>query len=62
MSYQNGGTAIPSAWGVSTTGVLLSNGLSTNGVDHFYPQPYGWVFTPSILTDIFTFIPDTNDV
>jgi len=41
---------------------MLSNGLSEHGVDHFYPAAYGWVFAPSLLSDIFTFIPDTNDV
>jgi len=45
IGYHNDGTAIPSAWGISTTGVLLSQGLNKYGVDHFYPTSYGWTFS-----------------
>jgi len=63
VGYTNNfGDVLNSTWGISTTGVLLSSGLSKDGVDPFYPAAYGWVFSPNIVTDIFTFIPDTNDV
>ena len=42
-AYHNQGDEINSTWGISTTGVMLSHGLSERGVDHFYPAAYGWV-------------------
>jgi len=30
-------------WGVATTGVMIFNGISGEGVDAFYPAKYGKV-------------------
>jgi len=30
-------------WGVATTGVMIFNGISGEGVDAFYPSKYGKV-------------------
>lgn len=61
VAYQNNGDVLNSTWGLSTTGVALSNGLTPYDVDHFYPADYGWVFSQNWVTDLL-FLPDTNDI
>lgn len=48
---RNVGMAENTAWGVSTSGVLLFNGISADGVDPFYPAKYGHVTNPAAATE-----------
>lgn len=40
------GAEIGTAWGISTTGVLIFSALSGENVDPFYPAAYGRVRDP----------------
>lgn len=46
-----GSDKINTAWGVSTTGILLFNAISGDGVDPFYPAKYGSVSDPSKVVE-----------
>lgn len=46
-----GSTSLNTAWGVSTTGVLIMNGISAEGVDPFYPAQYGTVTDPDSVVE-----------
>lgn len=39
--YGNHGDNIATAWGVTTSGVLMFNGISGEETDPFYPKAYG---------------------
>jgi hypothetical protein len=39
------------AWGIATSGVMIYNGISGEGVDPFYPASYGDVIDPSEVVE-----------
>lgn len=43
VGFSDKGSSVPieTAWGVATSGTLLFNGISGEGVDPFYPAEYG---------------------
>lgn len=50
--YQRkGATPIDTAWGVGTSGMLLFNGISDEGVDPYYPAAFGRVRDPSQVVE-----------
>ena len=51
MYERKGTTMINTAWGVATSGVLLMNGISAEGVDPYYPAVYGSVKDPDSVKE-----------
>jgi hypothetical protein len=47
-AFKNNGDKIMTAWGVSTSGILMFNGLSGEGSDPFYPRVWGKVTDDNI--------------
>jgi hypothetical protein len=49
--FTNNGVTFNTAWGIATTGVLMFNAVSGEGVDPFYPAAYGSVTDPSAVVE-----------
>ena len=47
----SGSNSQNTGWGIATSGIMIYNGISGEGVDPFYPAAYGDVTDPSELKE-----------